>query len=57
MRRSLMNAQAITYKYQNPDDPAPRGPQRPNNGSNDGNQSGGSPNGVEVPSSSVWLRS
>jgi cell division protease FtsH len=43
-----MNAQATTYKYQNPNDLGPRGPQRPSNGGNDGNQSGGSPNGNSI---------
>ena len=48
MRRSLMNTQATTYKYQNPNDLGPRGPQRPSNGGNDGNQNGGSPNGNSI---------
>src|SRR5947207_3211105 len=44
-----MKAQATTYRYQNPNDPAgPRGPQRPNNGGNDGNSGGSSPNGNSV---------
>ena len=31
-----MNAQATIYKYQNPNDPGQRGPQRPNDGGNEG---------------------
>jgi cell division protease FtsH len=47
-RSDLMNAQATTYTYQNPNDSGQRGPQRPNNGGNDGNPGGGSPNGNSI---------
>jgi cell division protease FtsH len=42
-----MNAQATTYRYQNPNDSGQNGPQQPNNGGNDG-APGGSPNGNTI---------
>ena len=40
-----MNAQATTYRYQNPNDPRQGEPQPPSNGGNDGTPGGGSPGG------------
>lgn len=43
-----MNAQATTYRYQNPNDLGPGEPQQPNNGGSDGSPGGGTPNGNSI---------